>query len=322
MPTTKLTGAEQLLTQELQDLYDAEKQLVRALPKMAKAASDEELQNALKDHLEVTKGQVQRIEEIFQSMDMRAKSKPCRGMSGIVEEGQEVIADDLDPAQKDTALVAAGRRVEHYEMAAYASLRDMARQMGRKEAVQMLEETLREELEADKQLAQIGKRLLKEATRQQPAESGEDESGGAASRSRGKSSSSKAASKSGGTSKKQSAGGQRRQSSATQSRRSSRVLTDTEEIREWAEERGAEPACVKGTGDSEDVGMIRLNFPGYSGEESLQPIDWDEWAQKFEESSLALLVEDTMADGKKSNFNKLVSRSTAESAGTRGGKTR
>lgn len=91
-----------------------------------------------------------------------------------------------------------------------------------------------------------------------------------------------------------------------------RYLTDRDEIQQWAEERDASPACVRGTGDSQDVGMIRLDFPGYSGEQSLEPIEWDEWFQKFDESGLALLVQDETARGERSNFNKLVSRDTAK----------
>ena len=102
---------------------------------------------------------------------------------------------------------------------------------------------------------------------------------------------------------------------------SSHPLTDHEEIRQWAEDRGARPACVRGTGGGEDVGMIRLDFPGYSGEQSLEPIEWDEWFQKFDDSGLALLVQETTARGQKSNFNKLVSRETAES-GSRGRSSR
>jgi len=92
----------------------------------------------------------------------------------------------------------------------------------------------------------------------------------------------------------------------------SRVLTDPEEIRRWAEERGARPACVKGTGGGGDVGMIRLDFPGFSGEESLQRISWDDWFEELEEKHLALVVQDTTASGEKSNFNKIVSRETVE----------
>ena len=103
-------------------------------------------------------------------------------------------------------------------------------------------------------------------------------------------------------------------SRARRSSAASRPLTDREEIRQWAEERGAHPACVRGTGGGEDVGMIRLDVPGYSGEQSLEPIEWDEWFEKFDDSGLALLVQETTAGGQKSNFNKLVSRETAEQA--------
>jgi hypothetical protein len=94
-------------------------------------------------------------------------------------------------------------------------------------------------------------------------------------------------------------------------------LTDHQEIRQWAEERGASPACVRRTGGGEDVGMIRLDFPGFSGEGSLEHMGWDEWFQKFDESGLALLVQETTAGGERSNFNKLVKRETAENAGKR-----
>ena len=93
---------------------------------------------------------------------------------------------------------------------------------------------------------------------------------------------------------------------------SAHALTDHEEIRRWAEERGARPTCVRGTGGEDDVGMIRLDFPGYSGQDTLQPVQWDEWFQKFDENNLALLVQDETARGQTSNFNKLVSRDTAE----------
>lgn len=94
--------------------------------------------------------------------------------------------------------------------------------------------------------------------------------------------------------------------------RQQRVLTDHEEIRRWAEERGASPSCVRGTGGGGDVGMLRLDFPGYSGETSLEHIEWEEWLPKFDENNLALLVEDTTARGQKSNFNKIISRETAD----------
>lgn len=92
-------------------------------------------------------------------------------------------------------------------------------------------------------------------------------------------------------------------------------VTDHWRIREWAEARGAKPACVKGTGGKEDPGMIRLDFPGFSGEDTLQPVSWDEWFRAFDENRLALLIQEETADGQRSNFNKLVSRETANTRG-------
>ncbi len=285
----KREGLEQLLVEDLQDLFDAEKQLVRAIPKMAKAAADDELVSALRKHLEVTKGQVQRLERIFESMDMRARSKPCKGMKGIVEEGQEQLQEDHEEAIMDSAISAAARKVEHYEMAGYESARSLASQLGMREAAQLLDETLREEMQADKELAQISKRLLKESGRRQTeaaalpaAKQGRSGRGTARVARRGAS----------------------RDASA-------QPLTEHEEIRQWAEERGAHPACVRGTGGKGDTGMIRLDFPGYSGEQSLQEIGWDEWFEKFDENGLALLVQETTAGGETSNFNKLVKRGSS-----------
>jgi ferritin-like metal-binding protein YciE len=299
MAAAKVRGPEQLLNEELQDIYDAEKQLVRALPKMAKAASDEGLRNALREHLEVTRAHVERIKQLFESMEMRARSRSCKGMRGIVEEGQDLIAEDREAALTDAAIIAAGRRVEHYEMAAYENLRDMVRQMGNKEAAGIIEETLREEIEADKQLAQLGKRLFKEAARPRVEET------------EGRRPRKIAKKASGGTKlQRKSSVRSKGEVSGRGGHAVSRILTHPDEIREWAEERGARPAHVKGTGGGEDVGMIRLDFPGYSGEYTLEPIGWDKWFQKFDERGLALVVEDETASGQKSNFNKLVSHET------------
>jgi ferritin-like metal-binding protein YciE len=286
----KAEGLEKLLTDELQDLYDAEKQLVKALPKIAKACTDEELASAFQQHLEVTKGQVQRLEQVFQSMGAKAKSKPCKAMKGLVEEGQELIQEEEEEALLDVALIGAGRKVEHYEMMGYESARMVALQLGMKDAAQLLQETMREEMEADKQLSGLTKRLLKEA--QQGSAMGEQEEKSTG-RAKGKA--------------------KTRASSGGAKGKSGNQLTDHEEIRQWAEERGARPACVRGTGDSGDTGMIRLDFPGYSGEDSLEEISWDDWFEKFDENNLALIVQDTVSGGKqKSNFNKLVSRTSAE----------
>jgi ferritin-like metal-binding protein YciE len=304
-------GLQELFVEELQDLFDAEKQLVKALPKMAKSATDEELANAFRQHLEVTKGQVQRLQRVFESMDMRARSKPCKGMKGLVEEGQEIIEEHED-STLDSAITGAARKVEHYEMVGYESVRSMAQQLGLKEAAQLLQETLQEETQTDKQLAQISKRLLKEATSRRP-EAEESQSGGG-SRNSGKkaSSSGKSSSRSSSSSSSSRSSGSSRSSNSSKrssgGSKSSHTLTDREEIRQWAEDRGAQPSCVRGTGGKGDIGMLRLDFPGYSGEDSLEPIEWDEWFDKFDERGLALLVQEKTAGGQKSNFNKLVSR--------------
>lgn len=301
-------GLEQLLMQELQDLFDAEKQLVRALPKMAKSAIDEELESALRAHLEVTRHQVQRIEQVFESMNMRARSRPSKGMRGIVEEGRDVLEGERAATILDSAIAGAARKVEHYEMAGYESARSLARQLGMRDAAQLLEETLREEIEADKQLARISRRLLKESSARQREEAGAARRGGTE----------RSTSRPGGEGRTASARGGARRATARSARGTERnaggsahPLIDHVRIRYWAEERGAKPACVKGTGARGDIGMIRLDFPGYTGEESLQPISWDDWFRKFDERELALMVQDTTARGEKSNFNKLIKRDTA-----------
>jgi ferritin-like metal-binding protein YciE len=364
----KVAGLQELLVDQLQDLYDAEKQLVRALPKMAKAASDEELANAFREHLEVTKGQVQRIEQVFESLEERAKSKPCKGMKGIVEEGNEVLQEGMEEALLDSAMAGAGRKVEHYEMMGYESVSSLARQIGRADVVELLQQTLREEMETDKLLAQISKRLLKEASSaasMQESGGEEEEGGGSPGGSRGRGGSKSASSRSGsGQASKSSGGGSNsgsrggsssgKSSGSSASKRSggsssakrsggssskgsgggassgsgargsknSRVLTYPEEIRQWAEERGARPACVQGTGGKGDVGMIRLEFGGpFGNDDKLQEISWDDWSREFQDRDLALIVQEKTARGQKSNFNKLISKQTAEESGGKG-KTR
>jgi ferritin-like metal-binding protein YciE len=292
----KMEGMQQLLVEELQDLYDAEKQLIRALPKMAKSASNEELESAFRQHLEVTRGQVQRLEQIFESMDMRAKSKPCKAMKGLVEEAQEMIGEQDEEMVLDTGLIGCGRKVEHYEMAGYESARALAQQLGMREAAQLLQETMREEMEADRMLGQLSKRIFKESASTKKTQAHESRS----TSSRASSSSRKAS-----ASRRSARGG------------SAQPITDHDEIRQWAEERGGTPSCVRGTGNRGDIGMLRLDFPGYTGGKSLQPISWDDWFEKFDERGLALLVQDRTSRGQKSNFNKLVSRETAASQSSR-----
>src|ERR1700727_47312 len=162
----KATGLQQLLVEELQDLYDAEKQLTRALPKVAKATTNEELGNAIREHLEVTKGHVQRLEQVFESLELKAKSKPCSGMKGIIEESSETIEEKKGEESGevlDVAIAGGARRVEHYEIAGYSAAIAMARELGHEEAAGLLEETLQEEQEADETLTGICKQLLEDA---------------------------------------------------------------------------------------------------------------------------------------------------------------
>jgi|SRR5579884_743170 len=158
MPKTK--NLEDLLVEELKDLYDAEKQLTRALPKIAKAATADELKEAIQEHLEVTKGQVQRLEQVFEQLGKPAKGKPCAAMKGLVTEGQELMQEDMPGELMDVGLIAGSQKIEHYEMAGYGTVRTLAQTLGHKDVAQLLEQTLREEEEADKKLTTIAKKYV------------------------------------------------------------------------------------------------------------------------------------------------------------------
>ena len=140
---------------ELRDAYDAEKQLTKALPKLAKAASSSELRSAFEKHLEQTRGHVTRLEQVFESIDEPVKGKHCEGIAGIVEEGKSIMEEHFEDNTMDACLVAAGQRAEHYEMAAYGTLVAWARAMGHVEAADLLQQTLEEEKAADKKLTAL-----------------------------------------------------------------------------------------------------------------------------------------------------------------------
>jgi ferritin-like metal-binding protein YciE len=148
-----------LYLEQLKDLYDAENQLIKALPKMAKAASSPELRNAFEEHLEKTREHAQRIETIFEGMGEKAKGQKCNAMEGLVKEGSEVIEEDMEEGVKDAALIAAAQRVEHYEIAGYGCVRTYANLLGDSEAANLLEQTLREEKEADELLGGIAEEI-------------------------------------------------------------------------------------------------------------------------------------------------------------------
>src|ERR1700687_645424 len=153
----------EIYVEELKDLYSAENQLVKALPKMAKAASSNELRAGFEEHLEQTKGHVQRLEEIFQSLDESPKGKKCLGMEGLVKEGSEVMAEDFDDAVLDAGLIGAARRVEHYEMAAYGAVCEFAHVLGQTRHASLLEKPLAEEKQTDDKLAELAKEINAQA---------------------------------------------------------------------------------------------------------------------------------------------------------------
>lgn len=140
---------------ELRDTYDAEKQLIKALPKLAKAASSAELKAAFEEHLEQTLKHVERLEQVFEEMGETARGKHCEGIAGIIAEGKTVMDEDFDEMTMDACLIAAGQRAEHYEMAAYGTLVAWAEGMGHTDAAQLLQETLDEEKSADQKLSSL-----------------------------------------------------------------------------------------------------------------------------------------------------------------------
>ena len=153
----------ELFVDELRDIYDAEKQLTKALPKMAKAADSEELRASFEEHLEITRMQVNRLEEVFKSLGIAARGKPCEGMKGLIEEGQEKMEELDRGATLDAALIASAQKVEHYEIASYGTLATFAEIMGHQDAKDLLGQTLEEEKEADEKLTQVAGQINFEA---------------------------------------------------------------------------------------------------------------------------------------------------------------
>jgi ferritin-like metal-binding protein YciE len=149
----------ELYIDELKDIYNAENQLVKALPKMAKAANSEELRTGFEAHLEQTRGHVQRLEQIFKELGEKPSGKKCRGMEGLVAEGQEMMGEDFEDDVMDAALISAAQRVEHYEIAAYGTVRTYAELLGEDTAAQLLEQTLEEEKETDQKLTDMASEI-------------------------------------------------------------------------------------------------------------------------------------------------------------------
>jgi ferritin-like metal-binding protein YciE len=151
----KHQALKELYVDELKDIYNAETQLVKALPKMAKAATSDELRTGFEEHLEQTSGHVQRLEQIFKALGEKPTGKKCKGMEGLVAEGQEMMDEDFEDDLMDAALISAAQRVEHYEIAAYGTVRTYAELLGEDQAVTLLEQTLEEEKETDQKLSDL-----------------------------------------------------------------------------------------------------------------------------------------------------------------------
>jgi ferritin-like metal-binding protein YciE len=156
---TMSEGLRQLYIDELKDLYSAETQLVKALPKMAKAASSEELRQGFEEHLEQTRGHVGRLEKVFKVLGESPKGKTCKGMQGLIEEGSEVIEEDFEGSLMDAALIGAAQRVEHYEIAAYGTVCAFAKELGESDQESLLNETLEEEKETDEKLTALAEQI-------------------------------------------------------------------------------------------------------------------------------------------------------------------
>jgi ferritin-like metal-binding protein YciE len=155
-----LDSFETLFIDQIEDLYDAEQRLTKALPDMAQAAHDQQLKNGFMQHLRETQNQVHRLEQIFSMMHRQPASKTCDAMKGLIKEGQQVIDATGDPDVKDAALIAAAQRVEHYEIAGYGCARMFAEHLGKQEAAQLLQETLDEEAATDKKLTQLAEQSI------------------------------------------------------------------------------------------------------------------------------------------------------------------
>jgi ferritin-like metal-binding protein YciE len=161
-----LNDLNDLLLEQLKDLYNAEGQLTKALPKMAKAAKDPQLKQAFEKHLAQTQEHVARLERVFESLGERAKGKTCHAMKGLIEEGSEAISEDAVDSVRDAALIAAAQRVEHYEIAGYGTVRTYAETLGHKDAAKLLQKTLDEEGETDKLLTRLAETCVNQLAEQ------------------------------------------------------------------------------------------------------------------------------------------------------------
>ena len=176
----QLSTLEDLLVDELKDLYSAENQLLKAIPKMAKAATSKALKAGFEKHLKQTEGHVERLEQVCEDLDVSPKGKKCKAMEGLIEEGADVIEEDAEPEVKDAALIAAAQKVEHYEIAGYGCVRTYAELLGNTKAAKLLQQTLDEEGDTDKALTKLAESINVEA------EAPDGESNGKSAKKKGK----------------------------------------------------------------------------------------------------------------------------------------
>jgi len=170
----KIASLRDLYIEQLRDLYDGENQIIKALPKMIESTESEELSSALEEHLEVTRQQAERLETIFKGLGENPKGEKCKGMEGIIKEGSEVIKEDMTENVKDAAIIASAQRVEHYEIAGYGTVRTYAELLGEEEAVDLLQQTLDEEKEADEKLSGLAEEINVEAEEGDEEDEGEE----------------------------------------------------------------------------------------------------------------------------------------------------
>jgi ferritin-like metal-binding protein YciE len=173
---SELSTIKDLLEEEIQDLYSAEKQLTKAIPKMAKGSNNEELSAAFEAHLKETEGQIKRLEQAAELLAIKTSGKKCKGMEGVIAEGAEALEEDGDEHVLDLGIIGAGSRVEHYEMAGYTTAINLAEKLGNDEVVELLTENLKEEQAADEKLRAIGEQILEEAPTEQNEDSESEES--------------------------------------------------------------------------------------------------------------------------------------------------
>ena len=170
-----LESLEDLLQEELRDMYDAEKQLTKALPKLSKKASSPELKDAFDEHLRQTEGHIERLEQIFEQLEIPARAKKCEGMKNLFAEGDEMIAEAEDDATRDALMIAAAQKVEHYEMASYGTMRTWATLLGKNDAASLFQENLDEEKEADQKLTEIAESFVNQQAAQGAGEQDQEE---------------------------------------------------------------------------------------------------------------------------------------------------